>query len=56
MELDKLTGTDLALWLRGYQAARAGEPFDETRTDPWRDGFIYWRLAAADQREKSECH
>lgn len=55
MDFAELRGIDLSLWLRGYQAARDGEPFDETRIDPWADGYRYWVQQASEQEEKSEC-
>jgi len=56
MDFAELRGIDLSLWLRGYHAARDGEPFDETRIDPWADGYRYWVQQMSEQKEKSECH
>ena len=56
MDFSELRGLDLSLFLRGVDAARRGEPFDETRTDPWRDGYLYYARQLIEKREKSECH
>jgi hypothetical protein len=56
MDFSELRGIDLALFLRGIEAAKRGEPFDETRIDPWRDGYLYWQRQLIEKREKNACH
>lgn len=32
----------LSVFLRGWQAARSGSPFDATQSPEWRDGFAFF--------------
>jgi len=56
MPLEELRGAELAIWLKGYQAARAGQPFNEHADDRWGDGYRYSVQQNTEKKEKQACH
>ena len=47
-----MSSLEVSLFLRGYQAARAGQPHDGTMPDAWQDGW-HWRKCEEHEAQQS---
>lgn len=42
MDLTSITSLETIDYMRGADAARKGQPFDPTETEPWKAGWQVW--------------